>query len=212
MIKVQATINGVISKSATIRTAGDGKKFIGFPVKLTVPGSRNNMPGKELTVSVSKEGDESELPAFTAGTRVEVAGTLTFRKTGDNLYFNFHAHTVNLSPESTKDAIEGTLEFKGTVGKGVDERTDKKGGKYVSFSAYSTEKSDDTLQFTWIRFIKFDYTKEAFLEPKAKIHATGKLTVSAYNGRIDLDCRLEDVEPWERRPFAPANDNENPPF
>ncbi len=212
MIKVQATINGVISKSATIRTAGDGKKFIGFPVKLTVPGSRNNMPGKELTVSVSKEGDESELPAFTAGTRVEAAGTLTFRKTGDNLYFNFHADTVNLSPESTKDAIEGTLEFKGTVGKGVDERTDKKGGKYVSFSAYSTEKSDDTLQFTWIRFIKFDYTKEAFLEPKAKIYATGKLTVSAYNGRIDLDCRLEDVEPWERRSFAPANDNENPPF
>lgn len=212
MIKVQATINGVISKSATIRTAGDGKKFIGFPVKLTVPGSRNNMPGKELTVSVSKEGDELELSAFTAGTRVEAAGTLTFRKTGDNLYFNFHADTVNLSPESTKDAIEGTLEFKGTVGKGVNEKTDKKGGKYVSFSAYSTEKSDDTLQFTWIRFIKFDYTKEAFLEPKAKIHATGKLTVSAYNGRIDLDCRLEDVEPWERRPFAPANDNENPPF
>lgn len=50
MIKVQATINGVINKSATIRIAGDGKKFIGFPVKLTVPGSRNNMPGKELTV------------------------------------------------------------------------------------------------------------------------------------------------------------------
>lgn len=29
MIKVQATINGVISKSGTIRMAGDGKKFIG---------------------------------------------------------------------------------------------------------------------------------------------------------------------------------------
>ena len=64
MIKVQATINGVISKSGTIRMAGDGKKFIGFPVKLTVPGSRNNMPGKELTVSVSKDGDESELSSL----------------------------------------------------------------------------------------------------------------------------------------------------
>ena len=147
------------------------------------------MPGKELTVSVSKDGDELELTAFAAGTRIEATGTLTFRKTGDNLYFNFHADTVNLSPESNKDAIEGTLEFKGTVGKGVDEKTDKKGGKYVSFSAYSTEKSGDALQFTWVRFIKFDYVKEAFLEAKAKIHATGKLTVSAYNGRIDLDCR-----------------------
>ena len=212
MIKVQATINGVISKSATVRTVGDGKMFIGFPVKLTVPGSRNNMPGKELTVSVSKDGDESELTAFAAGTRIEATGTLTFRKTGDNLYFNVHADTVNHSPESSKDAIDGTLEFKGTVGKGVDEKTDKKGGKYVSFSAYSTEKSGDALQFTWVRFIKFDYGKDAFLEPKAKIHATGKLTVSAYNGRIDLDCRLEEVKPWERQPFTQAKDNDNPPF
>lgn len=212
MIKVQATINGVISKSATVRTAGDGKKFIGFPVKLTVPGSRNNMPGKELTVSVSKDGDEPELSEFTSGKRMEATGTLTFRKTGDSLYLNFHADTVNLSPESTKDAIDGTLEFKGTVGKGVDDKTDKKGGKYVSFSAYSTERSGDALQFTWVRFIKFDYVKDAFLEPKAKIHATGKLTVSAYNGRIDLDCRLEEVKPWERQPFTPSKDNENPPF
>jgi len=212
MIKVQATINGVISKSATVRTASDGKKFIGFPVKLTVPGSRNNMPGKELTVSVSKDGDESELPAFAAGTRIEATGTLTFRKTSDNLFFNFHADTVVLCPESDKDAIEGTLEFKGTVGKGVNERTDKKGGKYVSFSAYSTEKSGDALQFTWVRFIKFNYVKEAFLEPKMKIHATGKLTVSAYNGRIDLDCLLEEIKPWERQPFTPAKDNEKPPF
>lgn len=212
MIKVQATINGVISKSATVRTASDGKKFIGFPVKLIVPGSRNNMPGKELTVSVSKDGDESELPAFAAGTRIEATGTLTFRKTSDNLFFNFHADTVVLCPESDKDAIEGTLEFKGTVGKGVDEKTDKKGGKYVSFSAYSTEKSGDALQFTWVRFIKFNYVKEAFLEPKMKIHATGKLTVSAYNGRIDLDCRLEEIKPWERQPFTPAKDNEKPPF
>lgn len=212
MIKVQATINGVISKSATVRTAGDGKKFIGFPVKLTVPGSRNNMPGKELTVSVSMDGDESELSELTSGKCMEATGTLTFRKTGDSLYLNFHADTVNLSPESTKDAIDGTLEFKGTVGKGVDEKTDKKGGKYVSFSAYSTERSGDALQFTWVRFIKFDYVKDAFLEPKAKIHATGKLTVSAYNGRIDLDCRLEEVKPWERQPFTPSKDNENPPF
>jgi len=212
MIKVQATINGVISKPGTIRVAGDGKKFIGFSVKLSVPGSRNNMPGKELVISVSKDGDEAELSALTEGTRIEATGTLTFRKTGDNLYLNFHADTVNLNPESAKDSIGGTLEFKGTVGKGVDEKTDKKGRKYVSFSAYSTEKSGDTLQFTWVRFIRFDYVKEAFLEPKAKIHATGRLTVSAYNGRIDLDCRLEEVKPWERQPFSPEKDNEKPPF
>ena len=46
----------------------------------------------------------------------------------------------------------------------------------------------------------------------AQFDATGKLTVSAYNGRIDLDCRMEEVKPWERQPFTPSKDNENPPF
>ena len=92
MIKVQATINGVISKPAAIRVAGDGKKFIGFSVKLSVPGSRNNMPGKELFLSVSKDGDESELPSFTTGTRIEATGMLTFRKTSDNLYPVSYTH------------------------------------------------------------------------------------------------------------------------
>ena len=176
------------------------------------PAARRN-----FTPSVPETGrpDSATPAASRVGTPIVAVvptGTLTFRKTGDNLYFNFHADTVNLSPESNKDTIEGTLEFKGTIGKGVDEKTDKKGGKYVSFSAYSTEKSGDALQFTWVRFIKFDYVRDAFLEPKAKIHATGKLTVSAYNGRIDLDCRLEEVKPWERQPFTPTTDNENPPF
>lgn len=235
MIKSQATINGVISKPATMRTNKDGKTYLAFTVKITVPGSRNNMQGKEVYISVCKDGMEAEIPQYVVGNRIEATGSLTFRKVAskreqssslelpsgskfgeakasDNLYLNFYADCVNLSPEKQKDAIDGTLEFKGTVGKSVDVKTDKKGKQYVAFSAFSTEKSGDTLQFTWVRFIKFDYTPDAFLQPKAKIEAKGKLSVSAYLDRIDLDCRLEEVKEWERLPFPPANPNEKTPF
>lgn len=205
MIKVYATINGVICKPANLRTDNDGKKHLGFSVKLTVPGSRNNMPGKEVYVSMSKDGDESELSGFTVGSRIEADGTLLLRKTEDNLYFNFHAATVNLAPESSQDAIGGTMEFKGTVGKAVEVKTDRNGNGYVSFSAFSTEKCGSGLQFIWIRFVRFNYTKEEFLKPKAKIHAKGKLSVSAYNGRLDFDCRLDDIRPWETLSSATGN-------
>ncbi len=212
MIKSQATINGVISKAAAMRTNKDGKSCLTFSVKLTVPGSRNNMQGKEVYISVCKDGTETEIPQYVVGSRIEAIGTLTFRKTGDNLYLNFFADSVNFAPENQKDGIEGTLEFKGTVGKSVDAKTDKAGKQYVVFSAFSTEKAGDTLQFTWVRFIKLDCTPEPFLQPKAKIEVKGKLKVSSYLGRIDLDCRLEEVKEWERMPFPRANSNENPPF
>lgn len=207
MIKVHATINGVVCKPANIRTDHDGKKKIGFSVKLTVPGSRNNMPGKEVFIFVNKNGDENELGNFMVGSRIEVTGILMFRKVDDNLYFNFDADTVNFNPESVKDAIDGTLEFKGTIGKNIEEKNDKKGNGYVSFSAFSTEKVNDGFRFIWVRFVKFNYVRESFLQPKAKISATGKFSVSVYNSRIDLDCRADEIRPWERMPFSPSTNN-----
>lgn len=204
MIKAQATINGVICKQANLRTDKDGKTFTGFTVKVTVPGSRNNMAGKEVFVSVNKDGetDPAQLPV---GNRIEMTGTLSFRKLNDNLYFNFHADSMTVNPTSPKDSITGTMEFKGTVGHNVEEKSDKKGGKYVTFTAFSTEKNNDQFAFTWIRFIRFNYEREAFLQPKAKIHVAGQLSVTAYNGRIDLDCRADEIQPWERDPYPGLN-------
>jgi hypothetical protein len=212
MIKAQSTLIGVIAKPATMRQDKDGRSQVTFSVKITIPGSRNNMPGKEVFVSVNKYGTEAELAQYPEGARIEAIGTLTFKKSGDNLYLNFLADSIKFNPETEKNGIEGTLEFKGTIGNVIDEKKDKNGNDYVSFSAYSAEKIRDNFEYTWVRFVKFNYTRESFLKTKAKIHVKGKLSITAYQGRLCLDCMMDEVKEWERMPFAPANPKEELPF
>jgi len=211
MIRAKATINGVISRQASIRQDKDGRQLVSFSVKLSVPGSRNNMPGKEVYVSVSIPATGFDTQLITIGTRIETSGTLTFKKQGENVYLNFLAETISLNPASDKDCIEGTLEFKGTVGKAVETKKDKKERPYVSFSAFSTDKIKDAFEFLWVRFVRFGYEPEPFLQPKAKVLISGKLFITAYDGRLSLDCQAEDIKPWERLPFNPDTNN-HPPF
>lgn len=197
MIKAQVAINGEICKQANLRTDKEGNSYVCFSVKLTVPGSRNNMSGKNVFISTIANGTENDLSQYVLGSRIEAIGTLTFRKVADNIYLNFHADSINFNPDSRKDCLEGTVEFKGTVGKGVDEKVDKKGNPYILFHAYSTEKSGEQLQFIWIHFIRFNCSKEDYLQPKAKIHVKGKLSVTAYNDRMDFGSRVEELKPWD---------------
>lgn len=211
MIKAKATVNGTVSKAVSFRQDKDGRQMAQFPIRLTVPGSREDMSGKEVFVSVSYPADGFDTNQVVAGTRIEASGTLTFKKSGDNIYLNFLADNIVFNPESVLDIIEGTLEFKGTVGKNVEVKTDRKDRPYVSFSAFSSEKVKETFEFIWVRFIRFDYTKELFLQPKAKILATGKLSITAYQGRLSLDCQADSFKVWERQPFSTTS-NQQPPF
>lgn len=211
MIRAKATINGVISRQASIRQDKDGRQLVSFSVKLSIPGSRNNMPGKEVYVSVSIPATGFDMQLITIGARIETSGTLTFKKQGENVYLNFLAETISLNPASEKDGIEGTLEFQGTVGKAVESKKDKKDRPYVSFSAFATDKVKDAFEFLWIRFVRFDYEPEPFLQPKAKVRISGKLSISAYDGRLSFDCQAEEIKPWEKLPFNPET-NINPSF
>lgn len=205
MIKAKATVNGTVSKAVSFRQDKDGRQMAQFPIRLTVPGSRKDMSGKEVFVSVSYPADGFDTNQVVAGTRIEASGTLTFKKSGDNIYLNFLADNIVFNPGSVQDIIEGTLEFKGTVGKNVEIKTDRKDRPYVSFSAFSSEKVKETFEFIWVRFIRFDYTKELFLQPKAKILATGKLSITAYQGRLSLDCQADSFKVWECQPFSPTS-------
>lgn len=207
MIKAKATVNGTVLKQAAVRRDKEGKEMVSFPVTLKVPGSRKDTPDKEICVSVSVPASGLDISMVNPGVRIEATGTLTFRKVGDSFYLNLLADSVVFSPESVVDRIEGILEFKGTVGKSVEQKHDRKERPYVSFSAFSTEKVKDSFEFIWVRFVRFDYEREQFLCPKAKIHATGKLTVTSYEGRVSLDCMADSIKEWERVPFSPSSDN-----
>lgn len=210
MIKAKATINGTVCKTVSLRKDKEGRQMAQFSIRLTVPGSREDISGKDVFVSVSYPADGFDANQVVTGTRIEASGTLTFRKSGENLYLNFLADNIIFNPAGEQDNIEGKLEFKGTVGKTVEEKTDRKDRPYVSFSAFSSEKVKDTFEFIWVRFIRFDYTKEPYLQPKAKIQATGKLSITAYQGRLSLDCQADSFKEWERQPFPPTSNPQSP--
>ena len=197
MIKCNVTINGTVSRAATVRTNSEGQSFICFTVKATIPAKLG--AGKQVEISVSMDGEETDTTSYAVGARVEMQGTLTFRKRSDNLYLNFHADAVDFTPASDKDNIEGDIEFRGTIGKQVEEKTDKKGGKYLVFSAFSTEKDGDAFAFTWVRFIRFSAEREAFLVPKTGITAKGKLELSAYLDKLNIACRVEELAEWVKK-------------
>ncbi len=211
MIKAKATINGTVSKAVSLHHDREGRQMAQFTIRLTVPGSREDMSGKEVFVSVSSPANGFDTNQVTVGSRIEASGTLTFKKSGDNLYLNFLADSIDPNPANERDIIDGTLEFKGTVGKNVEVKTDRKDRPYVSFPAFSSEKVKDTFEFIWVRFIRFDYTKEQYLKPKAKIQATGKLSISACQGHLSLDCRADSFKEWERQQVSQAS-GQHPPF
>lgn len=99
---------------------------------------------------------------------------------------------------SSQDAITGSMEFRGTIGKQVDVKTDKKGNPYTLFSAYSSEKDGDAYAYTWVRFMQFGSAKEEWVQAKAGINAKGDLQIGVFNDRIDLTCRVTELTQWEK--------------
>ncbi len=203
MIKCNVTINGAISRAATMRTNKEGKTFIGFTVMVNITAGSEH---KQVEVSVLKEGDENDLTQYTAGLRVELQGSLIFKKREPHFYFNFYADAVNFKPENNSDTIIGSIEFKGTVGKQVEEKTDKKGRKYLVFSAFSTEKNGDSFEFTWVRFVRFSPERETFLIPKGKVHVDGALGISFYQDRLILNCKVETISEWVKVDYRKSNE------
>ena len=205
MIKCNVTVNGVISRAASMRTGKEGKAYISFAVKVNVS-SKDGDSCKAVEVSVLQEGNSNELARYCSGSRVELKGSLTFRKRESNFYLNFHADSVDFNPANHTEGITGSMEFKGTIGKQVDEKTDKKGRQYLIFSAFSTEKDGDAFEYTWVRFIRFAPEHEAFLIPKEKIHINGPLEISTYQDKINLGCRVEEISEWVKQDASKSNE------
>ena len=110
-----------------------------------------------MEIFVSKDGTDAELPSYVVGQRIGLKGVLTFRKREENLYFNFHAESVDFLPENERDAIEGTIKFR-VRWRTVEER-ETRGQSHWVFSAFSTEKHEENFSFTWVRFICFTAEK-----------------------------------------------------
>ena len=201
MIKCNVTICGVVSKAATCRNDKDGKPIVTFAVNVVIP-AKNGI-NKTIEVNVCKNGTLTDVPVIELGARIELAGTLTLKKRGDNLYFNLAATGINPDTLATDDSITGQMEFRGKTGKQIEEKKDKKGRPFIAFNAFSAEKTQTGFEYIWVRFIRFDHEREAWLQPSMKISAKGTLELSVYNDRLSLSCRFDEINEYVPKPFQP---------
>lgn len=201
MIKCNVSVCGTVSKAAVVRNGKDGMPFTTYSVDVVVPAKKGI--NKTVMVSCIMDGDCAE--AIVVGNRIDVKGVLTFKKKDDNLYFNLKGIEVSQSAAESKDGIVGDMEFKGKVGKDIDMKKGKNGKAFLMFSAFSAEKIGEEFAFTWVRFVRFSEEKEEWLQSKATIEAKGELEISVYNDRLNLGCKVAELNQWEKKPYHPNN-------
>lgn len=201
MIKCNVSVCGTVSKAAVVRNGKDGMPFTTYSVDVVVPAKKGI--NKTVMVSCIMDGDCAE--AIVVGNRIDVKGVLTFKKKDDNLFFNLKGVEVSQPATESKDGIVGDMEFKGKVGKDIDMKKGKKGKAFLMFSAFSAEKIGEEFAFTWVRFVRFSEEKEEWLQSKATIEAKGELEISVYNDRLNLGCKVAELNQWEKKPYHPNN-------
>ena len=208
MIKCNVKVCGIVTRAASTKTTNDGKSFVAFAIAVDVPATK----GDQIPIYISVAADNADVNALTQGRRVAIDGVLKVRGAAEkssrsasevsrkNMYFNLSATSIELDPVA-EAGISGEMEFRGTLCKDIVTPTDKKGNKYLRFSAYSTDKVGEEFFSVFVRFVQFTEAMEAFMVPKGKIEAKGDLRVTTFNGNIDLSCKISEIKQWEKTPF-----------
>ena len=204
MIKCDVAVCGIVSRGATMRTDKEGRPYTAFALNVVIP-ARSGI-NKTIEVSVTKDGgSEEHLADYAPGQRLEVAGTLYFKKQGEVLHFNLSATAVNFATTATEDSIKGTMQFRGKTGKSIEEKTDKKGNPYTQFSAFSASKVGDGFEYVWVRFIQFGKAREPWLQPATHIEASGELEMSVYNDNLNIGCKVTELSEYIKPPYNLQN-------
>ena len=196
MIKSKVTVIGTVTRSADIKNGRDGQLFISFGMRVRLGDGDD---AADIDISVAYDGDDEDALFTNKDDRVKVQGVMTFKKMGDQTYYNLSAEKIK-HDVTEADAISGTLEFRGTVGaKGVVQHQGKKGA-FRHFDAYSAEKvGEDQYSYIWVHFVDFSEERPECLVPKAGINAEGALELNLFNDRLDIGCRVKSLSEWEKQ-------------
>lgn len=190
MIKCNVKVCGIINRAASVKQTADGKIFVAFGMSVDVPSTK----GDVVPVIISVAADNADAAVLTQGRRVSVDGVLKIKGAAEKkTYFNLSAAEITLDPVE-EAGISGEMEFRGVVCKDIKTPTDKKGNRYLRFSAYSTDKIGDEFFSVFVRFVSFNEAIPSFIVPKAKIEAKGELRISTFNGNLDLNCKAVELK------------------
>ena len=195
MIKSNLKVCATINRAASVKKDKKGASYLSYGVQLPVSGK--NGESQTLVINVMMAPSKGSVSDLTVGRRVALEGEMTIHKHGGKLSCYLRPERVELV-ENGSDSIEGTLEFRGKLGKkDVELKEDKNGNIYMVFSAFSTDKTKDKPEFTWVSFLYFDPKDgEDFLKPGTYIDAKGTLQLGVYHDAVTLDCLVDEVKPW----------------
>ncbi len=197
MIKCNVKVCGIINRAASVKHTADGKSFVAFGMSVDVPSTK----GDVVPVIISVAADNADAAVLTQGRRVSVDGVLKIKGAAEKkTYFNLSAENIALDPVA-ESGISGEMEFRGVVCKDIKTPTDKKGNRYLRFSAYSTDKIGDDFFSVFVRFVSFNEAIPSFIVPKAKIEAKGELRISTFNGNLDLNCKAVELKEYVKALF-----------
>lgn len=203
MIKSETTITGTVKRASSVRKDKNDKTYVAFVVGINIPNGQSGTLEIEVFVTIP-EPEKFEWGLYTEGKRVTVSGSMDIRKREEHLNFYLTATAITTDNVAEKDSIAGTLTFRGHLKteKVYEEKKDKNGHPFVVFSAYSAEKVGDGFVSTWVDFVRFA-AKDAdritipdFMRPKARVEIKGDLSVSAYNGKIKLSSRVQEMSEY----------------
>ena len=202
MIKCEVSVCGTINKETIIRTNKDGKSFMSFAMNIVLPTTSGS---KVIDVSVLCDNDRNyDLSKFCVGTRLNISGTLLFKKRGDNLYLNLYAEGFEFENVAAIDSIKGSMQFRGKLGKTIEEKTDKKGNKYHTFSGVSSEKVSDGFEYIWVSFFDFSQVLNDAIKPETKVEIAGSLDLSFYKDKLTISSRVKNISQ-----YVPVNNTFN---
>lgn len=194
MIKCEVSVCGTINKEAIIRTNKDGKSFMSFAMDIVLPTTSGS---KVLDVSVLCDCEKNnDVSKFCVGTRLNASGTLLFKKRGENLYLNLYAEGFEFENVAAIDSIKGSMLFRGKLGKTIEEKTDKKGNKYRTFSGVSSEKVSDGFEYIWFSFFDFSQVLDDAIKPETKVEIAGTLDLSFFKEKLTISSRIKSVSPY----------------
>lgn len=197
MNKCNVKVCGIINRAASVKSTSDGMTFVAFGLSVDVPSTK----GDAAPVIISVAADNADVAALTQGRRVSVEGVLKIKGAAEKrTYFNLSAGKIELDPVA-ESGITGDMEFRGVVCKDIKTPTDKKGNRFLRFSAYSSDKVGDEFFSVFVRFVSFNEAIPSFVVPKAKIEAKGELRVSTFNGNLDLNCKAVELKEYVKAPF-----------
>ena len=194
MIKCEVSVCGTINKEGIIRTNKEGKSFMSFAMNIVLPTTSGS---KVLDVSVLCDCEKNnDVSKFCVGTRLNASGTLLFKKRGENLYLNLYAEGFEFENVAAIDSIKGSMLFRGKLGKTIEEKTDKKGNKYHTFSGVSSEKVSDGFEYIWISFFDFSQVLDDSIKPETKVEIAGTLDLYFFKEKLTISSRIKSVSPY----------------